>query len=84
MKLENYSDDELRRELKKRERSEPYNQWWRMQGVAWGNAFTARMCGDYPGRTEDAKEAYRWAEKEFLRIAQDKITIDDAVVGFGG
>jgi hypothetical protein len=45
----------------------------------YGAAFACRMFRDYPGRTEDARAAYAWAEKEFLRIARGEVDERDLV-----
>lgn len=55
-----------------------------MRGHAWGCAFTARMCRDHPSRSEEAREAYEWAEKEFLKLAMHFFTDDEAIEGYGG
>lgn len=57
---------------------------WRLKGYAYGSAFACRMLGDNPDAPEMEVKAYRWAENEFLKIAQGRVNVDEAVCGYGG
>jgi hypothetical protein len=84
MGLKNFSDNELRKELRERNPMEPWSQEYNLRGAAWGNAFTARMMSENPNLPMEARQAYEWAEEEFLHIAQDQISNEEAVIGYGG
>ena len=42
-------------------------------------AFAARMYGDNPALPPEAKQAYRWAERQFNRIAAGKVGERDLI-----
>lgn len=44
-----------------------------------GEAFSARMFSDNPNLHPDAVKAYRWAEKQFLRIAREEVDERDLI-----
>jgi len=44
-----------------------------------GEAYSARMYRDHPDHSEDAVEAYDWAEREFLRIANGNVDERDLI-----
>jgi hypothetical protein len=57
---------------------------WRLKGYANGCAFACYMFAENPELTEGERKAYKWAEKEFNKIAGSKVTVDEAVCGYGG
>ena len=44
-----------------------------------GEAFAARMFGDNPDLPPEAKQAYRWAERQFNRIARGDVSERDLI-----
>jgi hypothetical protein len=42
-------------------------------------AFSARMFGDNPELPPEAKQAYRWAERQFNRIARGEVGERDLI-----
>lgn len=44
-----------------------------------GEAFAARMYGDNPELPPEAVEAYRWAERQFVRIANKEVGERDLI-----
>lgn len=57
---------------------------WRLRGYANGSAFACRMMQDNPSLSADAKSFAKWAELEFNKIAGARVTVDEAVCGYGG
>jgi hypothetical protein len=60
------------------------NEAWRLRGYAYGNAFACRMMQDNPDMSDDALSIAKWAEAEFLKIGQSRVSVDEAVCGYGG
>lgn len=60
------------------------NEAWRLRGYAWGSAFACRMFQDNPELSEDARSLAKWAEGEFVKIGNARVTVDEAVCGYGG
>lgn len=45
----------------------------------FSEAYAARMYGDNPGLPPEAVEAYRWAERQFVRIANQQVDERDLI-----
>lgn len=50
-----------------------------IRNALYGEAFSARMYGDNPDLSPDAVKAYRWAERQFARIARGEVTKHDLI-----
>jgi len=50
-----------------------------IEHALFSEAFAARMYGDNPDLSPDAVEAYRWAERQFVRIANGEVGEQDLI-----
>lgn len=50
-----------------------------IEHALFGEAFSARMYGDNPDLSPDAVRAYRWAEEQFVRIANKRVDERDLI-----
>lgn len=73
----------VRRDIESKLASKNYEAW-RLRGYAFGNAFACRMMRDNPDLSEDAKNVAEWAEDEFVKIGNSRVSVDEAVCGYGG
>lgn len=50
-----------------------------VRDALYGEAYSARMFSDNPDLSPDAVQAYRWAEEQFIRIAQGRVDERDLI-----
>lgn len=50
-----------------------------VEHALFSEAFAARMYGDNPALPPEAVEAYRWAERQFIRIANKQVDERDLI-----